>query len=103
LGLDAIVSTGEGNNPLLAEALLTRFAAFASAPAALLVAANDFLANRVIHLEIRGTISRPVIRLRPLETLREEIVRYFLRQAAGQILGPAAAASVGGGAVDSGR
>jgi hypothetical protein len=89
LRLEAVVFTGQGNNPALAQALLTRFAAVASAPVALLASANDFLANRVIHLDIRGTLSRPVIRLRPFETLREEIVRYLLRRAAGAVIGAA--------------
>jgi hypothetical protein len=90
LRLQAIVYTGERNNPLLAESLLSRFASVAVPPAALLASANDFLSNRVLHLEIRGTVSRPIIRLRPFETLREEIVRYFIRRAAGTVLGAAA-------------
>jgi hypothetical protein len=52
----------------------------------------------VIRLEIGGTINRPVIRVRPLELLRDEIVRYMLRRAAGAVVGtgvPAPAAAAG--------
>jgi hypothetical protein len=101
LRLEATVASGEGNNPIIAEALLSRLAAVASAPATVLAAANDYLANRVIHLAIGGTIDRPVIRIRPYEMLREEAVRFFLQQATGQIPGasvPAAGVANGAGA-----
>jgi hypothetical protein len=88
LRLDATVALGQGNNPLFAQLLLTRLAAYTVPPAALLIQANDFLANRVIHAEIGGTISRPVVRLQPLKILREELVRFFLREATGAVLPP---------------
>jgi hypothetical protein len=98
LALEAIVYTGQQENPLLARFLLQRLAELAAPPAALLASANELLANRVIRLEIGGTINRPVIRVRPLELLRDEIVRYMLRRAAGAVVGtgvPAPAAAAG--------
>jgi hypothetical protein len=98
LALEAIVYTGQQENPLLARFLLQRFAEVAAPPAALLASANDFLSNRVLRLEIRGTIHRPIIRVRPLAILRDEIVRYMLRRAAGAVLGtgvPAPAVTAG--------
>jgi hypothetical protein len=86
LRLEAVVYTGQGQNSFIANELLTRFTGVVAAPAALLAAANDFLSNRVIYLDIGGTLSRPVIRVRPLEILREEIVRYLLRRAAGGVV-----------------
>jgi hypothetical protein len=85
LRLEATVATGQGANPLLAEALLSRLLAVPTAPTALLLRANDFLSSRVVHLAIVGTLNRPIIRLRPLPILREEVVR-FLREATGGII-----------------
>jgi hypothetical protein len=101
LRLDATIALGQGNNPILAELLLTRLAAYTAPPVALLLEANEFLANRVIHAEIGGTIRRPAIRLRPLRILREEIVRFFLRQATGAVLPPGAAQAIGAAAAPS--
>jgi hypothetical protein len=98
LRLDVTIALGQGNNPVLAELLLRRLAEYTAPPVALLVEANDFLANRVIHAEIGGTIRRPAIRLRPLRILREEIVRFFLRQATGAVLPRGTAQAVGAAA-----
>jgi hypothetical protein len=98
LRLDATIALGQGNNPVLAQLLLRRLAEFTAPPVALLVEANDFLANRVIHAEIGGTIRRPAIRLQPLRILREEIVRFFLRQATGGVLPRGTAQAVGAAA-----
>ncbi|HYO23446.1 MAG TPA: AsmA-like C-terminal region-containing protein [Lacipirellulaceae bacterium] len=87
LGLNATVATGQAANPTIANSLLTNILAVPVAPAALLLQANEFLANRVIRLSIRGTLDRPTIRVRPLETLGEEAVRFFLRQSTGGVLG----------------
>jgi hypothetical protein len=87
LNLDALAATGQALNPTLAETLLTSLLAVPAAPAAVLIRANDLLANRVVHLTIRGTSSRPNIRLRPFQTLGEEAVRFFLRQSTGGIVG----------------
>jgi hypothetical protein len=87
LNLEAVVYTGQQENPLLAQFLLQRISEVAAPPVALLASANELLSNRVIRLHITGTINRPVIRVRPLEILREEILRYFLRRAAGAVIG----------------
>jgi hypothetical protein len=87
LNLDALAATGQALNPTLAETLLSSLLAVPAAPAAVLIRANDLLANRVVHLTIRGTLSRPNIRLRPFQTLGEEAVRFFLRQSTGGIAG----------------
>jgi len=107
LNLDAIVSTGEFGNPVIANALFSRFIELTVVPVGLLASANEYLSNRVIHLSIGGTISRPVIRVRPFESLRAEVVRFFLQQATGRTVGailPAAAAPAAAApAVDSRR
>jgi hypothetical protein len=91
LNLEATAATGKALNPTMANALLTGLIATPGAPVALLMRANDFLSDRVVHLAIRGTLSRPTIRLRPFQTLREEAVRFFLRQATGGMTGGVAA------------
>jgi hypothetical protein len=98
LRLDAVVSLGQGNRPLVAQILLNQIAAYAVPPAALLIRANDFLANRVIHAEIGGTLRRPAIRLQPFRILREEAVRFFLREATGAVLPQGLAAPAVGAA-----
>ncbi|MCC6492198.1 MAG: hypothetical protein IT424_04170 [Pirellulales bacterium] len=90
LQLQAVVSTGDRIESLLARNLLARLAVHAVAPVTLLLEANDFLSNRVVHLAIGGTFSRPSIRILPFQTLREEVVRFFLRQAAGAVIPGAA-------------
>jgi hypothetical protein len=92
LDLDATVATGRAANPTIAQALLTDLLAVPAAPAALVLQANDFLSNRIVHLSIRGTLRRPSIRLRPFETLGEQAVRFFLRQATGGLVGGRAVA-----------
>lgn len=83
LRLDAVVSTFKGGSGGSAQTLLTRLLAVPATPAAVLVQANHFLSNRVIHLAIAGTVDRPIVRLRPFQTLREEAVRFFLTAATG--------------------
>ncbi|HEX4145605.1 MAG TPA: AsmA-like C-terminal region-containing protein [Pirellulales bacterium] len=63
----------------VAPALLARLPLAAVAgPVGLLVTANELLANRVIYLDVTGTISNPVVRLRPLPLLTTEATRFFL-------------------------
>src|SRR5690606_3089201 len=63
LRLEATVATGDRVDSLLARSLLARFALASVAPASLLVTANDFLSDRVIHLAIGGTFARPTVRI----------------------------------------
>jgi hypothetical protein len=81
LDLDATVATGDRIDSLLARSLLARFALATAAPASLMVTANDFLSDRVIHLAIGGTFQRPTVRVEAFKSLREEAIRFFLRQA----------------------
>ena len=47
---------------------------------ALLQETSNLLANRVIYLEVTGTVRNPVIRVRVLPLLSEEAVRFFLNR-----------------------
>ncbi|HTU27703.1 MAG TPA: AsmA-like C-terminal region-containing protein, partial [Pirellulales bacterium] len=62
----------------LAPALLARVPLAAAGPAGWLLLANEFLANRVIYLDVTGTIAHPAIRLEALPILTSEATRFFL-------------------------
>jgi translocation and assembly module TamB len=80
LKLGVVVNTGKiQTNPSIL-LLASRLAIFAAPPAALLLQANQFLANQVIYLEVRGTVRSPNVRVRALPQLEEEVVRFFLLQ-----------------------
>jgi len=42
--------------------------------------AVTLLSNRLIHLQVTGTVRSPVIRVNPLVTLTQEAIRYFLNR-----------------------
>lgn len=92
LRLEAVVSTGELGNPVLAETLLLQIISVPAAPITALQAANDFLSHRTIHLAIHGTLRRPIIRPRPMQSLPQEVVRFFLRRATGGLASTASEA-----------
>jgi translocation and assembly module TamB len=58
-----------------------RLPAVGPLPLTLIVDASAFLANRVIHLRVTGTVRNPVIRVEPVPLLTEEAVRFFLNRA----------------------
>lgn len=59
----------------------TELALLAAPPLALVLEANQLLTNQVIHLQVRGTMRSPSIRIRPLPLLGEEAIRFFLAAA----------------------
>ncbi len=61
--------------------LATQLSLLAAPPLALLLEANQFLSNQVVHLKVSGTLRSPSIHVRPLPLLGEEAVRFFLMQA----------------------
>ena len=83
LNLDAVVSSGQAENPVLAQLLLKRLVAASAPPVGALLLANDYLANRVVHLTIRGTVRQPIVQVKPFESLGDEAVRFFLRESIG--------------------
>jgi translocation and assembly module TamB len=50
-------------------------------PLALIVRVSEIFADRVVYMRISGTLRNPVVRVEPLRLLREEAVRFFIRQA----------------------
>lgn len=61
--------------------LATQLSLLAAPPLALLLEANQFLSNQVVHLKVSGTMRSPSIHVRPLPLLGEEAVRFFLMEA----------------------
>lgn len=58
--------------------LATQLSLAVAPPVALILEANQFLTNQVIHLQIVGSIRSPSVRVRPLPLLGEEALRFFL-------------------------
>ncbi len=60
--------------------IATRIPIAGPVPQLVLQEASVVLARRVIYLEVTGTTHSPVIRLRPLPLLTDEVVRFFLNR-----------------------
>ena len=68
------------NQPTLLEELAgSPLAAVRGTPASFFIQAADFLSDRVVFLNVGGTVSRPNVRVDTRQQLREETIRYFLR------------------------
>src|SRR5205085_266913 len=79
--LDLEVTAASGNfgvNSRGFQLLGLRLPALGPLPLTLVVDASAFLANRIVHLRITGTIDNPVVRVEPTALLSQEAVRYFL-------------------------
>jgi hypothetical protein len=81
LDMDVTVNTNTLNPAAQgAISLATQLSLLVAPPVGLLLEANQFLANQVVHLQVRGTSRSPSIQVRPLPLLGEEAVRFFLMQ-----------------------
>jgi translocation and assembly module TamB len=80
LKLGAVVNVGKIQTNPSTLLVVSRLAMLAAPPATLLVEANQFLANQVIYLDVRGTVRSPSVRVRPVPQLEEEVLRFFLLQ-----------------------
>jgi hypothetical protein len=85
LDLDVIAHLGQLNQraPLARVLRASVLAAVSPAQLALLVQANEWLANRLIFARVGGTVRNPVVQLRPVATLGNEAIRFFLDEATG--------------------
>lgn len=80
LNLEVFVNTNfQVADANLLQLFARRIPAIGPIPVGLLVRANEWLQNRVITLSVTGTIEKPVVRVRPMRLLKDEIVRFFLR------------------------
>jgi translocation and assembly module TamB len=81
LGLDVLAQTGRvGLDPARLRLLGLRVPAVGPVPLTVLIEANRYLSNRLLHLRVTGTVRSPSVRVLPLLTLTQEAVRYFLNR-----------------------
>lgn len=89
LALDVVADTSPARaDRLLAAFLLRQFIDYAT-PVGWIARANRFIAERAIYLRVTGTVSRPVVRVRPVEQLGQEALRFLLVEIAGPVGGTA--------------
>ncbi len=55
----------------------------APAPVALVLKANEAMKDRVVHVRVEGTASRPILRLQPGKTLTQDTLRFFIANSFG--------------------
>ena len=83
MGMEAVVSTGNFGANQAAQQYVQTALLGTLTPVGLFLQLNRFLSNRTIYVDIGGTVSRPSVRLRPLETLRDEAARYLISEILG--------------------
>lgn len=81
LDLDVWANTGRYSpDAFLLQRLGLRIPVAGPIPLVVLMEANSYLSNRVIHLRVTGTLRSPVIQIEPVSLLTEEAVRFFLNR-----------------------
>ncbi len=82
LNLDVLARTGQqGTTNYQLRFLASRIPAIGPVPVGVLVGASRILNNRVVYMDVTGTLGSPVIRVRPVQTLSANAVRFFVEQA----------------------
>ncbi len=81
MNIDAVAATGDFSVQNLAWGVAARqLALSASPPLALLLNVNRLINDRTVYLRIGGTPGAPVVRVRPVETLGQNALRYLLQE-----------------------
>ena len=80
IDLEVTASTIEGTARNATRRIIVGSLSSATPTTAAFVSATEFVSDRVIQFHVGGTIRTPNFSLRPCPTLRQEVVRYFLRQ-----------------------
>jgi len=81
LNIRAVAATGDFSaQSLVARAAARQLALVVSPPLALLLNLNQLLNDRTIYMQIGGTLGSPVVRVRPVQTLGRNALRYFLQE-----------------------
>jgi hypothetical protein len=79
LNLEVAVHTRPtGPNRFLGQLLLERVPAVGPLPLTIAAQANRLLSNRVVYLEVTGTMGNPTVRVQAWRLLEEEALRLFL-------------------------
>ncbi len=80
LDLEAVISTGdfESNSSLISTIGL--LAIDYATPVGILLEINQLLSNRTVFVDVVGPATDPSLRLKPLETIRENAAQFLLQQ-----------------------
>jgi len=83
LNLDVLANTGRLfiNSGFVRLAALVLGVGVGPVPLVVILEASRFLSDRTVQLSVTGTLTQPYVRIRPLVTLTEEAVRFFLDRA----------------------
>jgi translocation and assembly module TamB len=81
MDMDTVVATGDFSAPdLILQEVARRVALVSAPPIGLLLTVNRWVSDRVVYLQVGGTPSAAVVRVRPAETLGRNTLRYFLQE-----------------------
>ncbi|QDT09741.1 AsmA-like C-terminal region-containing protein [Planctomycetes bacterium K23_9] len=80
LDLQAVISTGNFDTSTTLISALGMVAVDYATPIGILLEINQLLSDRTIFVDVVGPASDPRLRLKPLETIREETAQFFLQQ-----------------------
>ena len=83
LDLDVVAATGQPEEGVLRSAIVQRAITVAAPGVGILLAASEAVRDRVVHLQVRGTLDQPQVSVKPLETAREASLRFVIRSAVG--------------------
>jgi hypothetical protein len=93
LRMNATASTSQlSANPTIARILFEQLPLATPVPIGVLTSANRFLADRVIYMQVSGSVRNPIIRVLPVPLLRDAAVRFFLERT---VKGPSSNPAVG--------
>ena len=97
MDLRALIATGDYSDVAANFTKLAQQYAIQSVlPASAILSVSEIFRDRTLVISVMGTTNRPIVRLRPVETFREEAVRFLLREGRRLIIAGIAAGSVEG-------
>ncbi|MEM1069814.1 MAG: AsmA-like C-terminal region-containing protein [Planctomycetota bacterium] len=94
MDLQAMIATGDyGDVAVNFSKIAQQYAIQTLIPASAIVSVTEILRDRTLVVSVMGTTRNPIVRLRPVETFREETVRFLLREGRRLIVASIAAES----------
>jgi len=81
MNIDAVVATGDFSaQGLVVQEATRRLLLVAAPPVGLLLSLSRLVNDRIVYLRVGGTLGAPIVRVRPVETLGRNALRYFLQE-----------------------
>ena len=80
LDLEAVISTGDFDTNSSLLSTLGLLAIDYATPVGILLEINQLLSNRTVFVDVVGPATDPNLRLKPLDTIRENAAQFFLQQ-----------------------